>query len=248
MNIITLISTDSTNRYLNDLAKQNILKEGTVVVTQHQTAGRGQRGNSWVSEAGKNLTFSALLYPAFLPLSQQFLLSEAVALSVCDALNALLEHSTLPRAFRIKWPNDIYYQNRKIAGILIENELTGAKIERSIIGIGLNINQEQFSGNLPNPISLKQITGENTDLDSLLKTILKNMMLRYKQLKSGETGAIRADYHATFYRKENFHLYRDKDGSFSAHFHSVADNGILHLVTQAGEDRFYSFKELSWLP
>ncbi|MDR0546159.1 MAG: biotin--[acetyl-CoA-carboxylase] ligase, partial [Dysgonamonadaceae bacterium] len=196
MNIIRLNSIDSTNRYLNDLAAQQNLEEGTTAITQQQSAGRGQRGNSWESEAGKNLTFSTLLYPGFLPVSQHFLLSEAVALAVCDALNALLENLPLPHSFRIKWPNDIYYENRKIAGILIENELTGATIEHSIIGIGLNINQTQFSDTLPNPISLKQITGQNADLDGLLETVLKNIMQRYGQLKSGKTNLVRANYHA----------------------------------------------------
>ncbi|MDR1683632.1 MAG: biotin--[acetyl-CoA-carboxylase] ligase [Candidatus Symbiothrix sp.] len=246
MNIIRLKTIDSTNRYLNDWAAGQDLEEYITIVAEQQIAGRGQHGNRWDTEAGKNLTFSLLLYPDFLPLSQQFLLSEAIALAVYDALNSLIANALLPHSFQIKWPNDIYFENRKIAGILIENELIGTKIERSIVGIGLNINQEQFSDELPNPVSLKHITGETTDLDYLLELIIKHITKRYEQLKSGETDLICSDYHAALYRKANFHPYEDKDGVFSACIRSVADNGVLRLLTASGEERLYSFKEIKY--
>ena len=142
--------TTSTNTYLAQLCKENKAKEYHTVIAEHQTAGRGQRGNTWESEAGKNLTFSTVLYPTALEVKNQFYLSMIASFSVIYALENYTD------GFSIKWPNDIYWKNKKIGGILIENELEGGYIVQSIIGIGLNINQKELHSSAPHPDSLFQ--------------------------------------------------------------------------------------------
>ncbi|MDR0733009.1 MAG: biotin--[acetyl-CoA-carboxylase] ligase [Dysgonamonadaceae bacterium] len=241
MNRITKIKeTDSTNRQLKAQSEKQRLDEGAVLAAEFQTAGKGQRGNRWESEAGKNITCSILLYPRFLPVKQRFLLSETVALGLKDALEQYLQ------PLEIKWANDIFHQNRKLAGILIENELTGEKIDKSIIGIGLNVNQEKFSDNAPNAVSIKQIIGREIDVDFLTEQTVNAILFRYNLLKSGYFDLIRADYHGALYRKSGFYRFADKTGVFTAEIKRVADDGLLHLATDAGENRAYAFKEVSF--
>ena len=161
--IVRVEETDSTNNYLHARANPKELPEGSVVWADFQTAGRGQIGNAWESEAGANLTFSAVLYPSFLPANRQFLISQIAALSVKQLLDKYTGEVT------IKWPNDIYWRDRKICGMLIENDLSGMSIYSSIIGIGININQKEFRSNAPNPVSLYQITGREYDLEQLME-------------------------------------------------------------------------------
>ena len=239
-NIIKIKETDSTNHWLKAQSEKQALDEGTTVIAGFQTAGKGQRGNRWESEAGKNITCSMILYPQFLPVKQQFLLSEAVALGLKDALEQHL------RPVEIKWPNDIYYQDKKLAGILIENELTGQITGKSIIGFGLNVNQEKFSPAAPKAVSMKQILGKETDLDVLLEKTANAVLFRYNALKDGNSGLIVSAYHDSLYRKLGFHLFMDKDGVFTAEIKGVTDDGFLHLTTDAGEKRCYAFKEVSY--
>ena len=240
-NIIKIKETDSTNHWLKEQSEKQPLDEGTAVIAEYQTAGKGQRGNRWESEAGKNITCSLLLYPDFLPVKQHFLLSEAVALGLKDAA----EQYICP--VQIKWPNDLYYQNRKIAGILIENELTGQIIGKSVIGIGLNVNQEQFSDAAPNAVSMKQILGEEINVDTLLKKMVNAILFRYNTLKTGNTESITLAYHDSLYRKSGFYFFSDKNGPFKAAIERIADDGFLHLITEAGEKRSYAFKEISYI-
>jgi len=241
MTIIPVETVTSTNSYLKELAHRQVLEEGTVIVTRNQTEGRGQRGSSWESETGKNITCSILLYPSFLPVQRFFLLSEAIALGVKKTLDAYTEGIT------IKWSNDIYYQERKIAGILIENELTGNEYSLSIAGIGVNINQEHFLSDAPNPVSLKQITGREHDIEALLREMIQNILCRYEQLKTGNTESIISMYHEALYRKTGFHRYEDSEGIFSARIDYVSDDGFLHLVTDRNEERNYAFKNVRFL-
>lgn len=241
-NIIKIKETDSTNHWLKAQSEKQALAEGTTVVAGFQTAGKGQRGNRWESEAGKNITCSMILYPRFLPVKQQFLLSEAVALGLKDAVEQYL------RPVEIKWPNDIYCQDRKLAGILIENELTGQITGKSIIGAGLNVNQEKFSDAAPKAVSMKQILGMETDLDALLEEAVNAILLRYNSLKDGNSGLTVSAYHDSLYRKSGFHFFADKNGAFTAEIKRVTDDGFLHLVTDAGEKRCYAFKEVRYLP
>ena len=164
---IKLTECRSTNTYMRAVAAT--LPGGTVIYTPRQTAGRGQKGNSWESEPGKNLAFSMLLKRPQIPIKEQFYISEACALAVHDALAA---HAS---GFSIKWPNDIYWHDCKICGLLIESSLDGQSIGWSILGVGININQEQFLSDAPNPVSLKQITGHDHDLDALLRDVCQRI-------------------------------------------------------------------------
>jgi BirA family biotin operon repressor/biotin-[acetyl-CoA-carboxylase] ligase len=240
MRIITIDSCLSTNSYLKELNEKQTLEEGSIVVAGEQTAGRGQAGNQWESEAGKNLTFSLVLYPCFLPLKDHFLLSEIIALGIKSVLDRYTNGIT------IKWPNDLYYQDKKIAGILIENDITGSVISRSIAGIGININQQTFLSDAPNPISLMQITGKETNLDDFLGQLSDSILGGYEQLKSGQIDRIVQAYHQSLYRKEGFYSYKDSESSFIAQIESVGNDGLLSLITQQGEKRRYAFKEVAF--
>src|SRR4030043_1139663 len=152
-NIIPYENLTSTNTEAALLLKKNNIPEGTVIHTEYQTAGRGQHGNRGESEKGKNLLISIILYPGSVKSEEQFLISMTISLGICDFVDRYLEGS------KVKWPNDIYFKDDKIAGILIENSLMGDTIESSVAGIGLNINQENFPGEIRNPVSLRMITG-----------------------------------------------------------------------------------------
>ena len=241
MNIIQVKSVASTNSYLKELAHKQMLEEGTVIATNNQTMGKGQRGNSWESETGKNITCSIILYPSFLPVEMCFLISEVISLGVKETLEAHIEDIT------IKWPNDIYYKEKKISGILIENELTGNKYSMSVAGIGININQEQFLSDAPNPVSLKQITGKEWDMETLLKELIQNILCRYEQLKAGNIETIIRMYHDALYRKIGFHSYEDNAGIFNARIDRVSVDGFLHLTTDGDEDRCYAFKNVRFI-
>jgi BirA family biotin operon repressor/biotin-[acetyl-CoA-carboxylase] ligase len=241
VNIIPVETVASTNSYLKELAHKQILEEGTVIVARNQTEGRGQRGNTWESEAGKNTTCSILLYPSFLPVQRVFLLSEAIGLGVKETLDAYTDGISL------KWPNDVYHQERKIAGILIENELTGNEYNLSVVGIGVNINQEHFISKAPNPVSLKQITGKEWDTEALLKELVRNILCRYERLRDGDTEALIRMYHEALYRNTGFHPYEDKEGIFYARFDRVSDDGYLHLITDRNEKRNYAFKTIRFM-
>ena len=205
-----------------------------MVWADYQTAGRGQGTNTWESERGKNLTFSILLHPVDLPANRQFLLSMQVSLAICEALS---EHIG---DLSIKWPNDIYWRNAKIAGILIENRLQGQVIRDSIVGVGLNVNQRQFQSDAPNPISLWQICEHETDREQLLKDILAAL----DRLLGQE---VREQYLSMLYRRKGFHPYVDKDGAFMAELEDVEDDGHLLLCDDSGGRRRYAFKEVMFI-
>lgn len=235
---IYIPQTDSTNNYLNALGANQHLEEFTVVSTGFQTSGKGQRGNSWESEQGANLLFSIVLYPDFLPANRQFLLSQIISLAIKEALNTVIE------SISIKWPNDIYWNDRKICGILIENDLMGSAMKKSIVGVGLNVNQREFRSQAPNPVSLWQITGSEHALDSLLTKILQAAQASYAMIKKGNADSIIRQYHQALYRREGYHEYVDKDGLFKAKIEGVLPEGRLVLVDEMGEKRTYAFKEV----
>jgi BirA family biotin operon repressor/biotin-[acetyl-CoA-carboxylase] ligase len=240
MNIIKINSCGSTNAYLKELSKKQNLEEGTFLSTWEQVEGRGQNGTYWEAKEGKNLTFSVIFSPDFVPITNYFLLSEAVALGVKECLDLYTDFIS------IKWPNDIYYKDKKIAGILIENSLTGQILSQSIVGIGINVNQEIFCSNAPNPISIKQIIEKETDLDLLLEQLSGFILSRYEQLRRGEIDSIVKDYHSALYRNTGFHLYRDKETFFRARIECVSNDGLLHLITDEEEKSTYSFKEVAF--
>lgn len=238
--IIKLQETRSTNTYLDSIDTECPQQEGCVVTTHTQSAGRGQRGNSWEAEPGKNLTFSYLLRPEGVAPQEQFILSQAVSLAVVDVL------SRYAHGFSVKWPNDIYYHDSKIAGILIEHNLSGMSISRTIVGIGLNINQQQFISDAPNPISLQQITGREYDLDAMLAEVLEATTIRYAQCV-GDRKQLQLDYVAALYRKDGFYPYRDAHEEFMATIREVQPDGYLVLCDTEGRVRQYAFKEVSFI-
>lgn len=237
--MIRLEETTSTNNYLRGLVGKEPLPEGSVVVTNFQTAGRGQVGNTWESEGGKNLMFSIILYPDFLPANRQFLISQITALSVKETLDEYVDDVT------VKWPNDIYWRDRKICGMLIENDLSGRELYCSVLGIGININQREFLSDAPNPVSLTQITGLEYDREEILNKFRKRLYERYVDLIREKEDDIRNDYRIALYRGSGFHPYRDENGFFEACIKGVELTGHLILELRDGELRRYAFKEVT---
>lgn len=239
--IVHLAETDSTSNYLSTLSTKEKTAEFTVVKADYQSAGKGQRGNSWESEKGRNLLFSIILYPDFLEIRKQFLLSQAIALAIKEELD------TFSDGFSIKWPNDIYWQEQKICGILIENDLIGSSIQKSIAGIGININQQQFHSQAPNPVSLWQITGKEHDLVSVLNEIIHRIIDNYTLLKEGKAQEVTERYHNSLFRKEGIHAYKDHSGRFMATIVCVKPEGTLILKDLDGKEREYAFKEVQYI-
>jgi len=230
--------TPSTNALLWKMIRENNLPEGFVVSTDFQTAGKGQRGNSWESNAGDNLLFSIVLYPDRVPVEQQFILSQLVSVGIKKALDEYTDNIT------VKWPNDIYWNDSKLAGILIENSIQGGHINSVVIGVGLNVNQIKFVSDAPNPVSLRHITGKRQDRKSLLKKICTHIMNLYNQLDAAK---ISSDYAEGLYRKEGFHSFRTPEETFRARICTVHPDGLLELETESGERRRYYFKEVEFV-
>jgi len=237
MNIKHLHEIDSTNRYLHDL--QDSLPDGiTAVRADFQTAGRGCGSNTWESEAGQNLLFSILLKPVEVAPAKQFLLSMVEALAVKKALDSLVDGICL------KWPNDIYWHDKKLGGTLIETTLGQKEIKTCIFGTGLNVNQIAFQSDAPNPVSLRQILGHAVDVESLFLRVLQCFEDCYGRLLSdGETETINA-YHAALYRAQGMHDFSDAEGRFRAKIEHVEPDGRIVLCDENGRLRTYAFKEL----
>ncbi len=241
-NLITIKQVDSTNNFLKDaLSNSKPVPEGTVIMAESQYAGRGQQQNKWHSEDGKNLTFSILLKPSFLPLAQQFDLTRAVSLGVINALSPLLGDK-----LKIKWPNDIYYADGKLGGMLIENMVQGSQIKNSIIGIGLNINQENFPLDVPNAISLKQILHTDYDLKMLLSEICKNIEVLYLNLKSGRFDLVRKMYLDRLYWLNEDKIFKANGKIFNGTIIGVEDSGLLILRSDE-QVQTYNLKEIEFL-
>jgi BirA family biotin operon repressor/biotin-[acetyl-CoA-carboxylase] ligase len=218
----------------------------TVVSTDDQYAGRGQKGNTWESESGKNLSFSFLVHPSFMAAASQFILSQAMALSVLRVLNRLVRSGE--ESFTVKWPNDIYHDNRKICGTLIECDLQGKSISNCIIGTGLNVNQHVFTSDAPNPVSLLQLYGKEFNREELLCQIINQFTDLYNQLENGEWDTIRTEYAQNLYRKEGYHPYADASGTFNARIAGIEESGHLLLQDRNDHIRRYEFKEVRYIP
>ena len=246
MNIrtINLHSTDSTNNYLRGYVMDDN-DDIVVVKADYQTAGRGQGSNTWESEDGKNLLFSLMVRPHTVPVASQFVLSMTMAVALKEALDGYAE------GFELKWPNDIYYGDRKLAGMLIEHSLTSTKISQTIIGIGLNVNQQKFISDAPNPVSLSQITGREHDLTELLHAIC-NRIEEYTAFDGYDAEAF-----AALHSRYMEHLYRH-DGAMhpfalpggeqiEASIADVHRDGILTLRHADGTMHDYAFKEVAFV-
>jgi len=231
----------STNSYASGLIKAGQVSEGTVVYTNFQSAGRGQKGNRWESEDGKNLLFSVILYPSMVSPADQFIISIFISLGICDFLK------TLVPGCQIKWPNDIYHGDDKIAGILIENSISGNSIVNSIAGIGLNINQEEFPEEIPNPVSLKMLTGVEHDTGLCLQKLAACLDKRYKQVISGEWNELRNEYISSLYRLNQWSSFKSADGIFDGRIVSVTELGCLQIEKKQGNMMEFAFKEIEFV-
>ena len=221
--------------------------------TDYQTAGRGQAGNSWESEAGKNLLFSTLLRYVGIHAASQWRLSMLVAVALWDALAKYLPKDRLT----IKWPNDIYYGDKKLVGILIENSLSGTYVAYSIVGIGVNVNQAKWLSNAPNPSSMKEITGEEYDVEALMNEWISSM----KSWELRTTEEIKTAYMQNLYRCDGWHTYverevsveptqiaqRDIKGAFLAQLIGITEQGELMLRKENNEEKLYHFKQIRFV-
>lgn len=248
-----LPEVQSTNTYLLDLLAQGTtLPDTTVIYTLRQTAGRGQMGNSWESEMDKNILFSMLLCPTFLPIREQFLLSQICSLGIVEALDELIRTQHLQDEVKlsIKWPNDIYAGDGKLCGILIENRLMGGTLQHSVLGVGINVNQEKWIGNAPNPVSLKML-GIQTDPLTVLDLVTKHIVELYNAFRDNKEMAnvIRERYMQRLYRKDGYYAYYDpaKDEHFDAEIAGVDAQGPLMLRLPSGEVRSYWFMEVKFV-
>ena len=215
---------DSTNNYAMEQVNSGQVTSGTAWFTSNQTAGKGTRGKQWLAQPGDIIALSVALQPAMLPLSRQFMLSVAVALGASDFLSAHAGDETI-----IKWPNDIYWRDRKAGGILIENVLRGNLWHYAIIGIGLNINQGRFPDHLPNAVSLKQITGKNHDAATLAKELCAALEKRIRQIQPANYDGLLEEYKSRLFRWQQPALYRINGEVFQGIIRDVLPDGHLCL-------------------
>jgi BirA family transcriptional regulator, biotin operon repressor / biotin---[acetyl-CoA-carboxylase] ligase len=237
--IIYLTDCHSTNDEALKRLRKREVAEGSVVITDNQTKGKGQRGNQWFSEKGKNLTFSLVLQPKFLTPSEQFFLNICVSLSILDFLSDYIQD------IRIKWPNDIVHiSGSKLGGILIENVLSQSSLESSIIGIGLNINQRDFF--VPNACSLVQLAGQDFDIWELLRGLIKDIENRYIQLKKVDKETLVKEYLQKLYGFGEWREFEDEE-KFKGRIDGITAEGKLIIEKENGHFQQYAFKEVRFL-
>ena len=239
---------DSTSTELRRRMSAEELPHGYCISADFQTAGHGQATNHWESEDGKNLLFSLLLRPSVIPASEQFVITEIVTLAIINALQDYIR-----QRITIKWPNDIYVGDKKLCGILIENALCGPTIDTCIVGIGININQELFTSNAPNPISLKQLNGRDNDREEIFEEIYQNILRYYDYLADNWQNndikqSLHYEYMNNLYRRVGYHNYSTPEGEkFSAEIEEIGPQGHLTLRLQSGELRTFAFKEVIFI-
>jgi len=238
-NLVFVPECHSTNTLAMELSQRGSTADGTIVITDNQQAGRGQRGNQWISEPGKNLTFSLILKPGFLKADQQFRLTQVISLAVADYLK-----NRLTATIKIKWPNDIIVNELKICGILIENSLSGDTIQFAVAGTGLNINQTLFSA--LNATSLKIETQQDFNLNTELALVLQAIEARYMQLRNGKFKALEEDYLNSLYRRGEWHSFQSSTGVIKGMIEGVDDRGRL-IVSEPEDRKFYDLKEIRFI-
>jgi len=243
LRIIKINATNSTNSFLKELAQSSSLDELTVAVTNKQTSGRGQMNNSWVSEPYKNLTFSLFTPLKKIKIEHQAYLNFAVSLAIYDTL---LEYD-VPKLY-IKWPNDIMSDNKKICGILIENTFFDFRIKNTIVGIGLNVNQEKFDESLINASSLKIILKKNIDLEVLMNKIIDNINIKISCVELGNFNLIHNQYHEVLFRKgiPTTFLNQKTNQLFMGMIHGVTSSGDIQIQLEDNTIREFRLKEISF--
>ncbi|MEL6924320.1 MAG: biotin--[acetyl-CoA-carboxylase] ligase [Bacteroidota bacterium] len=237
----------STNLYATELLSKSKPPEGTIITTDEQTDGRGQIGSRWESEAGSNITLSAILYPRFLLARDQFCLNMAISLAVADCIRQVLPAGSPPAALRIKWPNDIYYLQYKIAGILIQNQLSGSSIQSSVVGIGINVNQQDFDDAIPNAGSLRRISGKQYEIESLIPILCAQLEHRYLQLRQQRRDLLRTNYLENLFQYQQEAWYADAQGHrFRGRVVGVDPSGKLQ-VERGGHVHAFEIKQIRFL-
>ena len=239
-NCLKLNKVSSTNDWLMSSISNQKFYEGTVVVASEQTNGKGQRGSQWFSQKYKSLTFSVLLKPSFLLPIYAFDLSICVALALTDSLNKLRS------GFKIKWPNDIYFEDKKIAGVLIENQINRSVYQNAIVGIGLNVNQSHFD-DLSNAISLKQIIGLEFPLEKVMEHICESLEARYLMLRSGLFKDLKTAYMSNLYGLNQLQSFMANNIKLNGKIINVLRNGHLQIELIDGEIRDYDIKKIKFL-
>ena len=239
--IVRLKLIDSTNNYANSQIREKELVEGTVFLAYEQTSGRGQIKNSWESEPGENLLFSIVLYPCFLEIRRQFMLSKVVTLGIYQAIYMYVDD------LKIKWPNDIYSGNQKLGGILIENSIMSGILKSSVIGIGLNVNQTVFHSNAPNPVSLRTLTNQHYECERILTEVLSGIDDYYALFRNGEEEKIDQKFISVLYRLNERHSFRAEKEDFEGEIIGVNEIGQLMIRKSDGTTLQFHFKEVEFL-
>lgn len=241
INYIHYTETSSTNSELRRLLSEEELPQFTLLYADYQTSGRGEGGNLWHSEAGKNLLFSFLLRPNGIKAVDAFDISIVVSVAIKKFLLNFIDDVS------VKWPNDIYWRDKKICGILIENSIMGDCLDSSIIGVGLNVNQVDFPKSLPNPVSLSNVTAEQYSADYMLKGIAEQIVSEYNLYLSGEREGIKEYYHNSLFRLGTLSKFMSRGSVFEAVIRGVRPNGCLLLEDKSGNINSYAFKEVAYL-
>ncbi|MFO7998531.1 MAG: biotin--[acetyl-CoA-carboxylase] ligase [Bacteroidales bacterium] len=234
---------DSTNREAWRMVQKGDLEEGTIVRAGFQSLGRGQGSTRWESEKGKNLCVSVVIKPVFLSPDKQFYLNKAIALSVREAVKGLLPDASV----MIKWPNDVYIGNRKVAGILIENAIRGSRLEHSIAGIGININQRRFDPTLPNPVSIAQVAGRDQDIEKCLDHLCSSLDHWYGLLASADREGLNLAYLEALLGYGEKRTYLSRGHQFKARVAGISPHGKLILDMEGGRQLEFDMKEVSML-
>jgi len=242
--VLNFSSLASTNDKLKALLSENDLPEGTLVKAYEQFAGKGYSTRTWESEPGKNLTVSYLLKPGFLPPQNQFKLTQVTSLAVRDTISYFYNGS---KQIAVKWPNDIYVNQSKIAGILAENSIMGSQISHCIAGIGLNVNQEVFLSDAPNPVSLKLLTKKEISIDNCLEVLSLKLQHWYNKLKASDYKTLDEAYHKLLFRKDIPSQFYWAGETFTATLRGTDEYGQLILEDQQGKLQFFDFKEVEFV-
>tara|TARA_R110002073_G_scaffold14998_1_gene60089 strand:- start:8763 stop:9494 length:732 start_codon:yes stop_codon:yes gene_type:complete len=243
MKIVKLSAINSTNTFLRDLARASVVDNYTVVVTENQTKGKGQFDNEWISERGKNLTFSMLCRFEDLNILETFYLNCAVSLAIYKVLKQYI-----PAKLTIKWPNDILSFQKKICGILIENTVSIDKVQYAIIGIGLNVNQQNFPDNVPNASSLRLLTGNHFDKDVLLKKLIVELKIQLALVADQQFQLLKRNYEKVLYRKDEPAMFRnDQNGNFMGKILGITKQGNLIVERDNDTVETYDLKEIEFI-
>jgi BirA family transcriptional regulator, biotin operon repressor / biotin---[acetyl-CoA-carboxylase] ligase len=237
--LFSLNSVDSTNNYAMAQVHAGLAKHGTVYIADEQTAGRGQRGKTWLTDPGQNLIFSAVLQPPSFLFPHQFLLSAAVSLACYDLLNHITKNDT-----KIKWPNDLYWRDRKAGGILIESVIQGSAWRYAIAGIGINVNQTTFP-DLVRAVSLRQITGRTWDIRLLVENLCNCLENRWTQLLSSNADGLMAQYNEVLFKRNEAARLRKENVVFEAIIKEVNKSG--KLIASNGTEQEFANGEIEWV-